>query len=203
MSNSLDDEVGGANLYGGNSYSFTTDRFCSPNSAIYLNQGYLQVPAGVYFSGDFTVTAWIYLKSYQLNSRIFDFGNGQDSDNVILAMLSTQICGQTLQGSNSKTITSSRIIDLNQWYFVSYVLDGTTAYIYVNGNQFVTGQLYIPNNVVRTSNYIGKCNWNGYPNADAIYDEIKIYQVALSPVDIINMYQNSSNYGKILNLFII
>jgi hypothetical protein len=81
MSN-LSDVVGGANLYGGSNYSFTFDRFCSANSAIYFNKGYLQVPEGVYFSGDFTVTAWIYLKSYQSYSRIFDFGNGRISDNV-------------------------------------------------------------------------------------------------------------------------
>ncbi len=61
MSN-LSDVVGGANLFGGSSYSFVSDRFNSSNSAIFFNQGYLQVPTGVYFSGDFTFTAWIYFK---------------------------------------------------------------------------------------------------------------------------------------------
>ena len=73
MSNQSD-VVGGANLFGRSSYSFVPDRFCSANSAIYFNKGYLQVPEGVYFSGDFTFTAWVYLKSYQPWSRIFDFG---------------------------------------------------------------------------------------------------------------------------------
>jgi hypothetical protein len=79
--NNLTDVIGGAYLFGGSNYSFVPDRFCSLNSAIYLNKGYLQVPAGVYFSGDFTLTAWIYLKSYQSYSRIFDFGNGEGKDN--------------------------------------------------------------------------------------------------------------------------
>ena len=60
MSN-LCDGIGGANLYGGSSYSFTADRFDNPNSAIYLKNGYLQVPSGTYFTGDFAITAWIYL----------------------------------------------------------------------------------------------------------------------------------------------
>jgi len=81
MSN-LSDVVGGANLYNGYSYSYTYDRLCSANSAIYFNKGYLQVPSGVYFYGDFNVTAWIYLKSYQSYSRVIDFGNGQAVENI-------------------------------------------------------------------------------------------------------------------------
>jgi len=65
MSN-LSDIVGKADLYNGLNYYFVSDRFCTPNSAIYFKNGFLQVPAGVYFSGDFSVTAWIYLKSYKM-----------------------------------------------------------------------------------------------------------------------------------------
>ena len=82
MSN-LSDVVGGANLFGGSSYLFTNDRFCSANSAIYFNKGYLQVSSGIYFSGDFTFTAWIYLYSYEKYSRIIDFRNDDGVDNVI------------------------------------------------------------------------------------------------------------------------
>jgi len=200
MSN-LCDVVNGANLFGGSSYSFVPDRFGSPNSAIYFNQGYLQVPEGVYFSGDFTVTTWIYLKSYQYYSRIFDFGNGLMSDNVILAMIDTtsQISGYTFTGSSLLLIRALSIMSLNEWHFISFVLSGTTGYIYVNGSQVETGTLYVPKNIQRTRNYIGKSNWED-PNADAIYDELKIYQGALSSSDIMNEYQNSSNNSK-LNLF--
>ncbi len=61
MSN-LNDLIGEANLYNGYNYLFVSDRFCTPNSAIYLRNGYLQIPDGVYLSGDFTVTVWISLK---------------------------------------------------------------------------------------------------------------------------------------------
>ena len=199
MSN-LTDLISGANLFGGSSYSFVSDRFGSPNSAIYFNKGYLQVPAGVYFSGDFTVTAWIYLKSYQSFSRIFDFGNGEGSDNVILAMSETtsQIRGFTFYKSSYSysDIMSSSKVNLNEWYFVSFVLSDTTGFIYVNGNQVASGTLNVPNNITRKSNYIGKSNTTVYPNADAIYDEIKIYQGALSSDYIMNEYQISSNNSK-------
>jgi hypothetical protein len=198
MSN-LSDVAGGANLFGGGNYSFTSDRFCSPNSAIYFNKGYLQVPDGVYFSGDFTFTAWIYLKSYQHFSRFFDFGNGK-IDNAILGINSTtsKIRGNiyNMSVSVSPIITSS-VINLNEWYFISFVLSGTTGYIYVNGNQIKNGASKIPNNILRTNNYIGKSNWASHLNADAIYDEFKIYQVALSSSNIMTEYKISSNNGKI------
>ena len=144
MSN-LSDVVSGANLFGGSSYSFVPDRFCSPNSAIYFNQGYLQVPEGVYFAGDFSFTAWIYLKSYQFNSRIFEFGNGLSSDNVALSMsgATLHLYGFTFIGPSLSQFEASAIINLNEWYFVAFVLSGTTGYIYVNGNQVTTGNLHI------------------------------------------------------------
>jgi hypothetical protein len=199
MSN-LTDLISGANLFRGSNYSFTSDRFNSPNSAIYLNQGYLQVPEGVYFSGDFTVTAWIYLKSYKNNSRFFDFGNSESSNNIGLAMsgLTSQIYGFIMKDSSVLQIQTSSIINLNEWYFISFVLSSTTGYIYVNGSQVVNGTLYVPNNLQRTSNFIGKSNRAVDSNicADAIYDEFKIYQGALSSTDIMNEYQISLNNGK-------
>jgi hypothetical protein len=193
----LNDLIGEASLYGGSSYSFVPDRFGSDNSAIYFNQGYLQVPAGVYFSGDFTVTAWIYLKSYQYYSRIIDFGNEPNNDNIILAMIGTT---SQIYGRVSQYFQTSSIINLNQWYFISFVLSGTTGYIYVNGRQVVTGSLRIPSNITRQSNYIGKSNWASDSNADAIYDEIKIFKGALTSNDILNEYiDNSLLEGDCLN----
>jgi len=196
MSN-LSDVVGGANLFGGSSYSFVSDRFNSSNSAIFFNQGYLQVPTGVYFSGDFTFTAWIYLKSYQSWSRIFDFGNGAGSDSIYLSMIGTtskmEAC--IYKGSSYSLINPPSVINRNNWYFISYVLSGTTGFIYLNGNQVATSTLNVPNNIIRTLNYIGKNNWAGNPFADAIYDEFKIYQGALSSVEIMNECKINSNNG--------
>ena len=135
MSN-YSDEVGGANLFGGLSYSFVPDRFCTPNSAIYFNQGYLQVPQGIYFSGDFTVTAWILLKSYKSNSKLFDFRQRPLNDNVVLKMYQTTaiMYATVFNFTNYKASQTPPVINLNEWYFISFVLNGTTGHIYVNGN---------------------------------------------------------------------
>jgi hypothetical protein len=111
----------------------------------------------------------------------------------------SKIYGFTFFASSFSSIQTISIINLNEWYFISFVLSGTTGFIYVNGNQVGTGTLHVPNNIIRTSNYIGKSNWGVDPNADAVYDELKIYQGALSSSDIMNEYQYSSNNSK-LNL---
>jgi hypothetical protein len=204
---SLNDVVGGANLFGGSYNSYAPDRFNTPNSAIYFNQGYLQAPEGVYFSGDFTVTAWIHLKSYRYFSSIIEFSNGIYSDNVDLLMYKSDpyLSAYVYQGSSEKYFEASLspiIINLNQWYFVAYVLSGKTGYIYVNGNQIANGTLNIPNNVIRKYNYIGGTIWTFNSNADAIYDEIKIYNLALSSSIIMDQYSISSNNSNLRFIFI-
>ena len=195
MSN-LNDVAGGANLFNGQSYSFTTDRFCNLNSAIYFNEGYLQVPTGVYFNGDFTLTVWIQLKSYQSFSRIIDFGNSFPSDNVVITMYSgtSNLSGYIFSGSSYSGIDTSSLIQLNQWYHVAFVLSGTTGYIYVDGIQVATSTMFQPKNVNRTRNFIGKSS-NPDQNPDAIYDDLKIYIGAMSPIEVLNEYNTSTNYS--------
>ncbi len=71
----------------------------------------------------------------------------------------------------------------------------------MNGRQGATGTLSLPRNVQRTRNYIGKSNWPEV-NADAVYDDLKIYNETLEATDILNEYILTSNYGKIFLYFI-
>ena len=53
------DEIGIAHLYDEVNVTLIQDRFGKSNSALKLNNGYLKIPSGIYFSGDFTITAWV------------------------------------------------------------------------------------------------------------------------------------------------
>ncbi len=112
-----------------------------------------------------------------------------------MAGKTSSMYGIDIKDNYELNILTPSMINLNQWYFISFVLSGTTGYIYVNGNQVVTGPLHIPTNIIRTNNYIGKSNWASDSNADAIYDEIKIYNQALTSIQISNQYSVSWNYG--------
>ena len=183
----LTDSAGGANLFGGGNYSFVENRYCVANKAIYFNHGYLQIPSGIYFSGDFTITAWIYLKSYVDWQNIFYFGNeSTNNDSIIFQMYSnTSRIGLTvydLMSQNDFYAQSSETnyIGLNKWNYVQIYLgyNGGQAVIYNNCAYLGMSYFPMPHNVTRTTNFIGKTASSSDPNlyANAIYDDIKIYQ---------------------------
>ncbi len=82
--NNLEDSEGNADLYDGVNYEFVNDRFNNSNSAIQFNSGYVKIPAGSYFSSDFTITLWVNLQVIRYWQRIIEFGNGKPLYNVVL-----------------------------------------------------------------------------------------------------------------------
>ena len=78
--------IGGANLFGGQSFSLSADRNGMNSSALELgSNGYLQAPTGVYFYGDFSVTFWFYLLDTPSDySRIFEFADGEYSNFILI-----------------------------------------------------------------------------------------------------------------------
>ena len=190
MSN-LSDTIGGADLFNGLNYSFVEDRFCDPNEAIYFNQGYLQVPPDVYLSGDFTVIAWIQLKFYQTNT-IISLGNDTNVDNVVFFMsgslLRTNIYNSTFDSFTSATTPG--FINLNQWFHVATVLRNTSLTLYGNGVPLISNPSNVPQNVTRFNNFIGRNNYGNPSNA--VYDDLKIFNRALSSYEILNDYKQSS-----------
>jgi hypothetical protein len=194
MSN-LSDVVSNRDLYNGVNFTYTYDRFGNPNQAIYLNNGYLQIPFGVYFSGDFTVSVWLYWNAYRFWSRIFEFGNGQEIDNVGLVFLENtpELYGAVIQDSAYSTIQTSGInIQLNQWYHVAFTLKEATATIYINGIKATSGALFVPKNIVRSFNFIGKSTWS-VSNPKAVIDDLKIYNGAMSEIEILNDFKSTSS----------
>ena len=61
---------------------------------------------------------------------------------------------------------------------------------YVNGEEKASGTLHKPNNVIRTSNYIGKDNWVGSQLMNGIIDDIKIWKRGLEEKEIKLNYLN-------------
>ncbi|CAF0869156.1 unnamed protein product [Brachionus calyciflorus] len=185
MSN-LKDIIGGAHLYGGINYEFTYDRFQNPKSALGLNKGYIQVPSGVYFDGDFTITLWIKINSYQSWSRIIDFGGGSPLDNVIVSMhsMESRLYVDIFDGTNTQPLISSpQSIQLGSWYHIAYVLSGNYASVYLDG-KLATSSFQKLNRRYRTQNYIGRSYTTRDSYADAVYDDLKIYSGTLSEQEI-------------------
>jgi hypothetical protein len=147
---------------------------------------YLTLPAGVYFNGDFTIECWVYPKEFSNWSRIIDFGNGA-SNNVVFLSYTFGTSGFPVFYVQGTQFQSNTALKLNQWNHVAATLSGTLATIYINGVSSGTFTFPTsPANVTRNNNFIGRSNWgtNADPDANAIFDDLRIWNVARTQAQI-------------------
>jgi hypothetical protein len=171
--------------------TLVSDRFNNPQSALYLNNGYCTVPPGVYFNGGpFTILAWVKVIQILNHNRLLDFGNGPESNNLIvslsMATTSEPCMGSLLNSVWTGVAVASSPIDLGVWTHLASVFDGSQAYIYVNGTQSGVQPMTGVDNNIRNNCFFGRSNWHDIsdPDTNAILDDIKIYNRALSSQEI-------------------
>ncbi len=149
---------------------------------------YAQLEDGVYFNGDFTIEAWINKEGNTSWSRLIDFGNGPASDNVILA-LSQATSGKmnmtVYHGGTSKGFTTDEAVPMNGWNHVAVSMWNNIGKLYLNGEVFKMGLLQEPKDTIRENCYIGRSNWTNDKYAKAKIDELRIYNYAREPEEII------------------
>jgi len=155
------------------------------------SNGYIDIPDGVWFNGDLTIEAWVYIRNHKSWSRLIDFGNGTGSDNIYL-ILSRETSGKpqfaTYNGTNGKGCVASDPIPLKTWTHIAATLQGKTGKIYINGNEVAsqTG-FYVPKNIERKNNYIAEDNWGiKEPNVDALFSDLRIWDIARNSESIKN-----------------
>lgn len=148
---------------------------------------YVSLPA-VTSSGAMTVEAWVNADDVNRNySRIFDFGNGPNSNNVILFYDSTsgRMTLSNFQGSSGRFLSTSEVFPENQWVHVAAVIDATgNASIYWDGQLKASGNVAPVLNVNRTNRYIGRSNWSGDAYFDGKIDDVRIWNRARTQAEI-------------------
>ena len=84
-------------LFNSQNASWTNDRNEKKNSALYLNNGYIQInSSSVSWTGQFTITAWVYLKSQETCSILLDCGIKSQNE-LVINLNSCNSLGLTLQ----------------------------------------------------------------------------------------------------------
>ena len=104
--------------------------------SFYLNGGsYVQSPAFGDNSTTWTVECWIRPRRYYSGSGHFDrvWSSGTSLGDSILVNLDQTTGAPTLRVNDSVTITSSSGIQLNAWYHVALVCNGSSTTMYLNG----------------------------------------------------------------------
>ena len=181
------DSIGGANLLTGSDsirFGLGPDRFGKTDSSLYLNNGWVQMPPGIYINGPgFTISHWI----NSISSGDFipiSFSNCNLNDYI-----STQVSGFNLWGnqmggpSGSSRMYCSQKISLNLWNHLAYVYyPNNTMTLFINGNYACSKDNCNPPgiNIYRTTNYIGANPQGTNVFLNGYIDEIKIYNVGLT-----------------------
>jgi hypothetical protein len=171
--------------------SFVADRFGNPQSALYLNNGYCRLPSNIYLTGgDFTMTAWINLIQPNLYSRILEFSNGNGFDQVSFGLATTYLYFQPfMMIDNNYNLTQFgclQHLNLNEWNHIAFLFSRKQMQlsVYINGSfQRSIQTLIAPTDVIRSKNYIGR-GAAGDADANAIFDDLKIYNRKLSSTEL-------------------
>lgn len=179
--------------YSGNQKNATlvnSPTWSSANGGRYEFNGtnqYATVPSGfANFTSGVTVLAIVDFGDANNFERIMDFGNGAESNNILLCRQGTtnNIFFEIYRGNATggvRTITDG--ITNNQWGFYGGRLDGANCKVITLGSSSTTAFTNLPLNVTRTLNYIGKSNW-----ADALFQRyisvVAIFNTALTDSEI-------------------
>ena len=155
---------------------------------------YVEIPEGFNdFQSGLTISLWARPTAAGSAARFIDFGRGEADENIFFSRTGTtntleyDVYHMNVPGG---TVEAEDALTLDEWQMFVVVHDPVTtiATIYKNGVEVASGGVAIPNNIVRTSNFIGESNWD----ADDLYagqmDDIRIYNYPIEEDEIAALY---------------
>ena len=146
------------------------------------------MPSINYFpTGEFTITAWIYIKSCIPSSRLVNFFNGASLESIRLIICNLD--NKTRFGYNNGTIPvnnlDTSLLPFLKWNHISITFGNNNMSTYYNGifNGSNTASQKLKN-LTRLYNFIGKSSNNSDPFMNGFIDDLKIFNKALNQKEI-------------------
>jgi hypothetical protein len=150
--------------------------------------GRVELPPAAWFGSNFTVEAWIFVRRTGYRSRLIDFGNGAGEDNVVIAFDggdNGRLAVDVYQDATASEIVAPEPMPLNRWCHLAVVRDDGGARVYLDGVPWFGGSLLAPRGVVVTNNFVGRSNFPGDHPADAMVDELRIWDHARAATQLV------------------
>lgn|GEM_PF-132787 len=149
------------------------------------------IPDGLTFEDNITVAAWVYSRDSSLQSMLFCFGakfwmNQHSAQNGCYTAGMEPAWGQT-DGIYNNIVSDTQAIPNKVWTHVAVTFEGTAAKLYKNGELVASKTLLNKPSDYNGSyigNYIGKSAWSADPPFRGLIDDFRIYNRALSAVEI-------------------
>ncbi|MBD0381865.1 LamG-like jellyroll fold domain-containing protein [Paenibacillus sedimenti] len=144
-------------------------------------------------SDEITISTWVYWKGSTNWQRIFDFGTGTSRYMFLTPKSGSNTLRFAIKNGGSEQNIETTSLPLNEWVHVAVTLGGGTAKLYVNGVEKKTGTFTIKMSDFKpTLNYIGKAMFND-PLFNGMVDEFRIYNYALSAIEIGTVYSSTAS----------
>ena len=130
-------------------------------------------------------------------SRIFEFGNGPSSDNIMLYKKSDGIlwADHIINGPLIELSTSVSFDTGDSWKHVAWTLDPAgsgTWIVYINGIQVgLSTSMTYPRSILRYNNYLGKSNWLGNPYMNGGIKDFRMYSRVLSAAEVNTLFTST------------
>ena len=144
---------------------------------------------------------WFKSDKNKTHTRIFDFGNGQSSDNIVLFINDNNLYPSVfINGSRNNVESIPQNINDNNWYHFVWTIEPTFNSsglapwsIYLNGRLILRTLGNYPSNISRTECYLGKSNWKTDPYFKGSMSNFVMYQKVLSVNEITALYNSMIN----------
>ena len=104
--------------------------------------------------------------------------------------------GRILAHVGGPTLSTTGVVDINKWHYLTLTWDGTTSIIYVDGVQVVTSTG--TNNPAATEYDIGRTSSSNNNYFDGLITEVGLYDRALTSLEVASLY----NQGMPTNLLV-
>jgi hypothetical protein len=154
-------------------------------------------------SNGLSFSLWFAANSSGEESRILEFGNGPNTQNITLCLISNNLYSSILRAPDDRTLQTNSLgisINNNIWRHLVWTITPTggssaTWRFYLNGslvNTF-TG-MYYPTQTTYVTNYLGRSNWSGIPYFNGSIDDLRIYNRVLTVQEVGYIYNLPTVY---------
>jgi hypothetical protein len=173
---------------------FVTDRIGIANNAIRIVNSPMEItiPNLPISNKARSVSVWVKYNDISIPNYIWGYGSSFNAQYFGLVQQSTSTAKSDLNlaswGPTNDAIVTTAIAT-NTWYNYTVTFDGLTSKIYRNGT-LIRSSISPRKLTSGTVFTIGKMGSSVSINADI--DDLKIYDVALSPEEVLNLYEYSS-----------
>ncbi|MEO9474425.1 MAG: LamG-like jellyroll fold domain-containing protein [Cyclobacteriaceae bacterium] len=195
--NGLDESGNGNDASVATDITYVADRFDSDLSALSLNgsNSYMRGEAIEFPLGAAhrTIAGWMKLDATSASPDIM-MVYGDNIINGGVFGLGANAQKAWLWGHNAD-LTGSTTMNLGEWYFVAATYDGSEAVLYLNGIEEARGNLDL--NTLSTSVFDIGANTNEGWYTPASLDEIQLFSYALSPSDILSLYETGGLFDEV------